>query len=141
MANRHTAPPLSAPVIFFDGVCGLCNRFVDGLLKADKAGRFRFSPLQGETAASLLREKARSSGDPTSIVLWDQGTALEKSDAVLKIAERLGGTWRFCLIGRWMPRQLRDGLYDFIARHRYGWFGKSDTCRLPSAEERSRFLP
>ncbi|HEX9895259.1 MAG TPA: DCC1-like thiol-disulfide oxidoreductase family protein [Gemmatimonadales bacterium] len=127
------------PIVYFDGVCGLCNRFVDFLLRHDRHHRLRFAPLQGRTAAERL---GKTKGiDPTTIVLEAEGRMLDRSSAVLGVFHHLGGGWRATGLLRVVPRRLRDLIYDWIARHRYGWFGKREVCRLPTAEERSGFLP
>jgi predicted DCC family thiol-disulfide oxidoreductase YuxK len=124
------------PIVFFDGVCGLCNRFVDFLFRRDRAGHFRVSPLQGQTAARYLGDRE---GLP-SVVLWEAGRVYEKSAAVLRILWSLGGGWR-CTAPLWIvPSPLRDLVYDWVARNRYRWFGKRDGCRVPTAAERERFL-
>ncbi|MGD2063725.1 MAG: DCC1-like thiol-disulfide oxidoreductase family protein [Nitrospirota bacterium] len=129
------------PIVFFDGVCGLCNRFVDWVIARDRHARYRFAPLQGETAAAMgVTPKA---ADPAlwSIVFVDGSGARERSDAVLTIATGLGGIYRTAAVLRWVPRPVRDWLYDRIARRRYRFFGKRDACRMPTPEERDRFLP
>ncbi len=127
------------PIVFFDGVCGLCNGFVDFILAWDPGGRFRFAALQGETFRGVDLGEARA-GQPTSIVLWDNHRAYIKSDAVLRIFEGLGGGWALLTLLRLVPASGRDFVYDLVASNRYRWFGKRDTCRLPSPEERDRFL-
>lgn len=128
-----------SPVIFFDGVCGLCNAWVDFVLARDKRRQFRFGPLQGKTAKESLQLPAETALD--SVTLVDAGGVFRKSDAVSRILIRLGGIWR---LGGWLlrliPRPLRDWGYDFVARHRYRWFGKKETCRLPTPDERARFV-
>jgi predicted DCC family thiol-disulfide oxidoreductase YuxK len=129
-----------APIIFFDGVCGLCNRTVDALLRADRMRVFRFAPIQGETAKRLLPPLE---DDPLawSIVYLDQAGVHTKSDAALAIARRLGGVSAvFAAVLGLVPRPLRDAVYMWIARNRYRWFGKRDSCRVPSPEERAVFL-
>jgi predicted DCC family thiol-disulfide oxidoreductase YuxK len=125
-------------VIFFDGVCNLCNGFVDFLLSRDESRRFLFASLQGETAQAKLPKQAESL---KSVVLWTQGKAWEKSDAVLRILPQLGGPWRLISLFRFTPRFLRDWVYDRIAANRYRLFGRRESCRLPSPEEKARFLP
>ncbi len=125
-------------VVFFDGVCGLCNRYVDFLLRIDAGGKLRFAPLQGQNAADKFGRA--EGGRLDSIALYDDGRILEKSDAVIRIFEILGGVWRvFTLLGL-IPKSLRDRIYEWTARNRYRVFGKRETCRLPAEEERSRFL-
>ena len=126
------------PILFFDGVCGLCNRFVDLMLKADSRDRFRYAPLQGETALDILGPQDE---DPRSFLLMDQEIQYEQSDAVLRALRRLGGSWRLIAVLYVFPRPLRDLVYRLVARNRYRWFGRRDACRLPTPEERNRFLP
>ncbi len=128
------------PIIFFDGVCGVCNAFVDIMLRIDKRQVFLFAPIQGETAQKLLPPLGDNPGE-WSIVLLDEAGVLERSDACLAIARRLGGVWRVFGWLRFLPRALRDGVYRVIARNRYRWFGKRETCRVPTVEERARFMP
>jgi len=128
------------PIIFFDGVCGLCNSFVDIILRADKKGIFRFSPLQGDTAKKYLAEQPEEPGD-WSIVYIDENNIYEQSDATLKILERLGGIWGLLSIFSFLPRGFRNYIYRFIAVNRYKIFGKRDTCRIPTEQEKERFMP
>ncbi len=140
-AAAPEAPSLAEhPIIFFDGVCGMCNRFVDVILRADKAGTFRFAPIQGETARRMLPPLAE---DPRawSMVYADARGVHEQSDASLEVYRRLGGAWRLLSLARWIPRFVRNPVYRVIARNRYRWFGKRDACRIPTPAERARFLP
>lgn len=125
-------------IIFFDGVCNLCNGFVDFVAKRDGEGRFAFASLQGESARRMLPpdliERMRS------VVLWTQGRHFEKSDAALMVLQQLGGLWGMLRILWIVPRPWRDWTYGFVARYRYQLFGKRDSCRLPTPEERGRFL-
>lgn len=130
---------MANPVVYFDGVCGLCNRFVDFGMRYDRQRRLRFAPIQGETAARRLRSDLAT--DPTTIVLEEDGNLRFRSDAILRIFHHLGGGWRLLGLFRIIPRPLRDVIYEWIARNRYSWFGKRDTCRLPTPEEREAFLP
>jgi predicted DCC family thiol-disulfide oxidoreductase YuxK len=126
-------------IIFFDGVCGLCNRFVDRLLRIDRRGVFRFAPLQGSTAHDRL--PAGLADALSSVVYLREGIVLTRSTAALRILIDLGG-WR-TLNRAWFifPRSVRDAVYDWIARNRYRWFGKRETCRVPTQTERASFLP
>ncbi|HEV8001872.1 MAG TPA: DCC1-like thiol-disulfide oxidoreductase family protein [Planctomycetaceae bacterium] len=127
------------PVIFFDGVCGLCNRFIDFVIARDRAGVFRFATLQGETARERL---PAADLDLNTMVLWEGQGILRKSTAAARILIGLGGVWALCgtALGL-VPRPLRDVGYSFVARNRYRIFGKKETCRMPTAAERARFLP
>jgi len=126
------------PIIFFDGVCGLCNGFVDIVMKLDRSKQFMFSPLQGETAKKLLSKEHVE--DLESVVLYDNGKVHTKSDAVLEIFNRLGGFLQLWVFTKIIPKNLRDHFYDLAAEQRYKIFGKRDTCRVPTADERKRFL-
>jgi predicted DCC family thiol-disulfide oxidoreductase YuxK len=130
------------PVIFFDGVCGLCNTFVDWVLRTDKPEVFRFAPLQGDTAKKRLGPLA-GAGDPAgwSVVYQDEAGTYTGAEACLRIARRLGGIWSAAAaVLLRVPSGVRDRVYGFIARRRYRWFGKLDSCRRPGPAERSRFL-
>jgi predicted DCC family thiol-disulfide oxidoreductase YuxK len=127
------------PIVFFDGVCGFCNRSVDFVLAHDPRGAFRFAPLQGETARQLLTEA--DVRDLNSIVLLEGDAVFRKSTAVARILSRLGGAWGVLgAILRSIPRPVRDLGYNIVARYRYAIFGKRETCRMPSPSERARFL-
>ncbi len=140
--NRDWLPPVSKPdgpsIVFFDGVCGLCNRAVDVILEEDIYHRYSFAPVQGETAADIDDDTVRSG---QSMALQEDGTLYTKSDAVLRIAAGLGGLWRVFSWVRILPRPLRNGVYFLVQKSRYQVFGKHETCRLPTPEERRLFLP
>jgi predicted DCC family thiol-disulfide oxidoreductase YuxK len=147
-ATREASPARSTdratevvvPVVFFDGVCGLCNRFVNFVIRRDSLCEFRFSPLQGETARERLA--AADVRDLKTVVLVDGEGTHRKSTAVLRVLGRLGGFWRaVAAVLRLVPRPLRDVGYSWIAGTRYAIFGKKETCRLPTPAERGRFLP
>ncbi len=137
-ADKHIIP--ENPIILFDGVCGLCNRFVDIILHSDKEGVFRFSPLQGETAKKYITELPEEQ-DLWSIIYVDENGIYERSDASLKILKRLGGLWGLLSVLSILPKGLRDYIYRLIAVYRYKIFGKRETCRVPSEQEKERFLP
>lgn len=125
-------------IVFFDGVCNLCNGFVDFLVRRDTEHLFDFAPLQGTNAKRLL--PAEMPAQLRSVVLWSQGEVNEKSDAALMILSQLGGLWGALRIFWIFPKWLRDPFYDLIAKNRYRLFGKRETCRLPTPAERARFL-
>jgi len=131
------------PVIFFDGYCGLCDRFISRVIAHPRAGRLRFAPQQGQTFAALVEEGIVAKG-LDSIVVFDPvgGIIFTRSDATIFILSQLGGL-DGVLAGllRWCPRMVRDGGYRLIAACRFMFFGRRDTCRLPSPEERTLFLP
>lgn len=127
------------PIIFFDGVCGLCNSFVDFIMKIDRDRVLRFAPLQGETAKEILQTHYIE--DLNTIVFLQNDKLLTKSDAVLEILRLVGGPWKATQVFQFFPRLLRDYCYEVVSRNRYTLFGKKETCRLPSPEERQLFLP
>jgi len=128
---------VNTQIIFFDGVCNLCNGFVDFLVKRDQ-GQFTFAPLQGETAARTLPLELRQ--DLKTVVLWSQGQTFEKSDAALMVLQQLGGIWGLMRVFWALPAPVRNLAYDLIAANRYRIFGKRESCRLPTPAERQRFL-
>lgn len=135
MSGDHTALPRT--LLFFDGVCGLCNRFVDFLVRHDRSRALRYAPLQGETAATV---PDMPRGIDSVVVIHD-GQLLVRSDAAITALAALGGAWRLSLGLRLIPRPLRDAVYDFIARNRYAWCGRHDVCQLPDPHEARWFLP
>lgn len=137
--------PEPAPdTILFDGVCNLCNGFVQFVIRHDPAGRFRFAALQSEAGRALLAahgvDPAAVSAEPESVLLLSAGRLYSHSSAVLRIAQGLGGAWRLAGAGWALPRAWRDAAYRFVARHRYRWFGRQESCMLPTPELKARFL-
>ena len=128
------------PVIFFDGVCGMCNAFVDLMLRADHKHIFLFAPLQGSTALAMLPPLGNDARE-WSMIYVDEAGVHNQSDASLEVYRRLGGLWGMLGLLRFVPRWLRNPVYRLIAHNRYRWFGKKDACRIPSKEEQLRFLP
>lgn len=127
--------------MLFDGVCNLCNSTVQFVIRHDRKKQFRFASLQSATGQEVLQELAKDKGvSPDSVILYYEGQLYVKSTAALRVAWLLGGPWRLAEIFRFVPRFIRDALYDRIARHRYKWFGKKDACMLPSPELKERFL-
>ncbi len=129
--------------MLFDGVCNLCNATVNFIIDRDPGHHFRFASLQSDAGKELLRAHGvtpQESGDPDSILLVQGDRVLERSTAALHIARGLAGGWKLLYLFIVVPRFVRDVVYRFIARHRYRWFGKSDTCRVPTPELRARFL-
>lgn len=127
-----------APIVFFDGVCGLCQRGMQVIIQEDVSGRLKLAPLQGETSRTLLGLQEGAPLD--TFVLRDGDETLERSDAALGIARYLGGIWLLTVPLRYVPRSLRNTVYDWVATHRYAWFGQLDACPIPTPEQRSRFL-
>src|SRR5262245_1145928 len=133
------------PIVLYDGVCGLCNRAVQFLLKRDRHDRLRFASLQSDFAAGVLRRHGidHKELDTIYVVLNHDTTGeelLAKGDALLLFARELGGIWQVARLGRLVPRPICDRIYDFVARHRYQVFGKSETCMLPDPAQRHKFV-
>ncbi len=127
-------------VIVFDGVCALCSRWVRFLLRFDRAGRYRFAAMQGGQGRALLATHGLDPDDPLSFLLVAEGVAYTDTDAILRVLTGLGGVWRLAGIARVLPASLRDPAYRWLARNRYRWFGRHDSCFLPTVAQRERFL-
>ena len=125
-------------VIFFDGYCGLCNGFIDFMMKIDKRGIFQFSALQSDFAKSTLNPEDVI--DLKSLVVLLDGKTYRKSKGVLLAVSELGGPWKWLFILRLFPTAFSDWIYDLVAKNRYTLFGKRETCRLPTPEEKMRFI-
>lgn len=124
------------PIIFYDGLCGLCDRSVQFILKHDKHGRFLFCSLQSNQAKHYLGNRYTQE----SIVLLWGDKIYDQSTAALKIVGGLGGFWRLMRLFFLVPRFVRDAVYRLVAANRYRWFGKFDTCILPDEKVRKRFI-
>lgn len=124
-------------ILFFDGTCLMCNGLVEFVLKHDKQHLFKFAPLQGSTAKSLI---PHLSNNLSTVVLCDEDGVHIKSDAILRLFTKLGGIWRLAIIFKALPKKLRDYFYELIAHNRYRWFGRRDHCLLPDDKTRSLFL-
>jgi predicted DCC family thiol-disulfide oxidoreductase YuxK len=130
-----------APILFFDGVCGLCDRLVQFILKRDKRARFRFAALQGDAAAQTLRHFGKDPDELNTVyALTPDGELLSKSRAIFYVLRELGLPWSLVAVFRVLPRAVTDWFYDRVASNRYRIWGKREACRLPSADERARFL-
>ncbi|MBL7796724.1 MAG: thiol-disulfide oxidoreductase DCC family protein [Saprospiraceae bacterium] len=143
--NSHTLlsvhpeiPP--APILLFDGVCNLCNASVQWVLQRDRAAVFRFAALQSEAGQALLARFGLETAHFDTVVLVDGDRIFTRSDAALEILRRLGMPWSALAILRWVPRRLRDAVYNWVARNRYRWFGRQEQCLLPRKEWAQRFL-
>ncbi len=128
-------------IILFDGVCNLCNSSVQFVIKRDKKDLFRYAALQSEVGQQLVQERRIDTTQVDSIVLIEPGVAYyTKSDAALEIAQDLGGLWKLTVVFSWIPTSIRNAVYDFIARNRYKWFGKKESCMVPTPELQAKFL-
>ena len=128
------------PIILFDGVCNYCNSMVNFVIRQDKKNKFLFAPLQSAPAQHLLRQYNLSSTDFDSFVLIDRNKATLRSTAALRVLNHLPWYWKWTQIFWIIPSFLRNAVYDVIARNRYKWFGKKDSCMIPTGEVKARFL-
>lgn len=127
-------------IILFDGICNLCNSSVQYVIKHDRAGIFKFATLQSETGLDLLRKYDLSSSDLNSFILIRNGQAFTKSTAALKVTKELKGMIKILYGFIIVPSIIRNVVYNIIAKNRYKWFGKKDTCMVPTAALEERFL-
>ena len=135
----------SNPIVLYDGVCGLCNRLVQFLLRHDYRDRFRFASLQSEFAQALMTRHGVDPHDLDTVYVvknhqLSDETLLARSDAILHMLTQLGGIWSLAGVGRVLPRGLRDAVYKIVARNRYRVFGKHESCMLPEPKHRAKFL-
>ena len=129
----------SHPLVLFDGVCHLCDAAVKFTIANDPEARFRFAPLQSEAAAAALARFGPAAATD-SIVLVDDAGVHDRSDAALRIASRLAWPLPLLAVFFAVPKAARDAAYAWIARNRYRWFGRRDTCVLPAPGMEARFL-
>lgn len=138
--NRESA----APVLLYDGVCGVCNRSVRTILRFDPTGPLRFAALDSVFAKAIIERHPEIGGVDSVVFVDDPGEPSERvavrSEAVLRVANYLGGAWRVCTVASVIPTPLRDWLYDRFAAIRYRVGGKYDSCPLPAPEVRARFV-
>lgn len=126
-------------IVYYDGFCGLCDRFVRWALRHDTQRRLQFAMLQGPHGVQLRVDFPQTRGID-SIVVREGKRVRVRSDAAIAIAIALGGIWRVALLARAVPRPIRDRLYNAIAWRRYKWFGRFESCPIPPADVRDRFL-
>jgi predicted DCC family thiol-disulfide oxidoreductase YuxK len=128
------------PIVLFDGVCNLCNRWVQFVINRDHRMNIRFAPLQSEAGRDMLMKHGLRPDCLDSIVLIEQGAPYIRSDAALRITQYLSGAWPAARVLLLLPRALRDWCYDAVARNRYKWFGKQNACMVPSSKDHVRFV-
>ncbi|WBL41980.1 DUF393 domain-containing protein [Algoriphagus halophytocola] len=127
-------------IIFFDGVCNLCNASIDFVIQRDPKDHFLVGALQDDFSKKILSRFDVKEDYLDSLVLLEKGEIYFKSTAALKISRKLSGLWPALYPLIFLPKALRDPIYNWIGQNRYKWFGKKNTCRLPSAEEQAKFL-
>ncbi len=127
-------------IILFDGICNLCNASVQFILKRDPKEQFLFASLQSDAAKNILLQYNCKKNTMDSILLIEGGKVYEKSSAVLKICPHLKWPWRMFSVAAYLPVSFRDKLYEFIAKNRYQWFGKKDSCIMMIPSYKNRFI-
>jgi len=127
-------------ILYFDGVCNLCNGVVQFFIKRDKKRNLLFASLQSAAGQKAIREAAQQGVIADSVLFYIDGRYYAKSTAVIHTLKLLGGFWKLSVIGFIAPRLIRNSIYDLVARNRYRWFGKKEACMIPTKEMRSRFL-
>lgn len=130
----------SKPILFFDGVCNLCSSSVQFVLKHNKKGNIQFASLQSQFAKQRLKSFNLPKDYLQSLVLIESEEIYIKSDAALRISKHLSGIWSIGSVFLIIPKFIRDAAYDLIAKHRYKWFGKAETCWIPKPEWKERFM-
>lgn len=128
------------PVILFDGVCNLCNGAVQFVIKHDTKKQFRFASLQSEFGQKILSENGFDTESLKSFILIENNKIYTKSTAALRVAKKLNAGWPLLYGFIIVPPFIRNGVYNFIARNRYKWFGKQDACWMPTPDLKSRFI-
>jgi predicted DCC family thiol-disulfide oxidoreductase YuxK len=128
------------PVILFDGVCNLCNKSIQVIIKNDHKKLFRFASLQGKFGQEVLRNHQLSADQLHSFILLDGDIIFTKSTGALRIFRELGGGWKLLYGFIIIPRCIRDAVYHFVSRNRYKWYGKREECMVPTPELKERFL-
>lgn len=131
---------ISQPLLLFDGVCNLCNTSVQFVLNKDKQNKFTFASLQSDAAKEILLQFDETNLNLDSIILIADAKIYSKSSAILKIAKLLGGFYSFGVVFYIIPKFIRNSMYDFVAKNRYKWYGKRESCMLPNGELKNRFL-
>ncbi len=135
-----TATDSLGPIIYFDGVCNLCNSSVQFVIKHDKNAVFRFAALQSPAGIAARAAAGTAAIDQNSVLLYYRGRYYSQSDAALHILRLLGGVYALLFVGIIVPRFIRNGIYRYIAAHRYKWFGQTSECIVPTPELAGRFI-
>lgn len=127
-------------IILFDGVCNLCNGAVLFVIRHDKKNQFVFASLQSEEGKKILADYNLDKNEMNSFILVENGKAYERSSAALNVVKKLNGLWSFLYGFIIVPKFIRDGIYNIIAKKRYQWFGRKDECMIPTPELHAKFL-
>ncbi len=127
-------------IVLFDGVCNFCHSSVNTIIRFDKKKYFRFAPIQSEVGQYLMAKHGLDPINFDSVILIDDNRAYTYSSAILNIARKMKGIYQLAYVCILVPPFIRNGLYKWIARNRYKWFGKKDACMVPTPDIRSRFV-
>ncbi len=127
-------------LILFDGICNLCNSGVNFVIDRDKKGKYKFASLQSKEAQEILSKHGVQTPKMDSFILIKQNKVYRKSSAILEISKDMGSFWPILYVFKIVPTFFRNWIYNFVAAHRYQWFGKRDQCRIPTEELQNRFL-
>lgn len=127
-------------IVLFDGVCNLCDGFVQFVIKRDPKALFSFGTLQSASTRTLLHGNELRPEDLKTVIYLKEGRTMFRSTAALNILKDMGGLWSLCYGFMIIPKFIRDGVYDWIAKNRYKWFGQKNVCMIPTPELRSRFI-
>jgi predicted DCC family thiol-disulfide oxidoreductase YuxK len=128
------------PIILFDGVCNFCNSAVNFVIKRNSKSNILFAPLQSEAGQKLLQQYNLPADDMQSFIFIEKGIMYKQSTAALKVCRYLKSLWPLCYVFIIVPKFIRDGIYNWIAKNRYKWFGIRQQCMIPTPEVKARFL-
>jgi len=128
------------PILLFDGVCNLCNGFVQFSIKRDQSGKIKYAALQSEAGQQLLRRANMPPDQLATVVLIEKDQVFTHSDVGLRLVRQFGGLWPVLSVFSILPRFIRDNIYNWIAKNRYRFFGKKEVCMMPQPEWEDRFL-
>jgi predicted DCC family thiol-disulfide oxidoreductase YuxK len=134
-------PPTPSFIIYFDGVCNLCQGSVQFILRRDNKRLFRFASFQGKSGQDFIHANNLQQEQFETFILKEGEKIYTRSTAALKVARHLGGIWRLLFLFIIVPRFIRDAIYDNISKNRYRWFGKKEDCWIPEPKWENRFLP
>jgi predicted DCC family thiol-disulfide oxidoreductase YuxK len=133
--------PKDKKIILFDGLCNLCDASVQYVIKQDKKDSFRFVSLQSDLGQKIIKHIGIDTTKTDSVILYEPGIAYYfKAQAAIRIAEEIGGIYSFLTIFSILPNAILNYIYDYIAKNRYKWYGKKETCLIPTEEQKVKFL-
>ena len=131
---------MDKPIVLFDGVCNLCNSAVQFIIRHDKKNIFMFTSLQSDTGQKLLAQYDLPLNELNSFILIENNKAYTRSSGALRVIKKLKGLWPLLYGFIIVPKFIRDGVYNWVGRNRYKWFGKQDACMIPTPGLKARFL-